>query len=270
MIEVFSSGGGTQSCCISAMIVLGKLPKPDFAVIVDTERERQSVWDYHHAYVEPSLASVGVTIHRVAKSRYATVDLWGGKRGDSLLIPAFSNQAGMPPGKLTGFCSNEWKVRVMARFLSREHGVPVSWQRRWIGFSADEARRAVRMMGTIDYKSGKIRFPLINDRPMRRDDSIKFVTREMGWPEPPRSACWMCPNQHDDEWESLTPEEFSAACAIDREMREKDPFAYLHSSCIPLDQVDFSALRVAREAKKNADQDSDLFSRACNSGSCFL
>jgi hypothetical protein len=36
MIEVFSSGGGTQSACISALIVQGLLPKPDIFAIADT------------------------------------------------------------------------------------------------------------------------------------------------------------------------------------------------------------------------------------------
>jgi len=39
MIEVFSSGGGTQSISITALIIQGRLPKPDFTVIADTGRE---------------------------------------------------------------------------------------------------------------------------------------------------------------------------------------------------------------------------------------
>ncbi len=69
MTAVWSCGGGTDSAAIGAMIVQGTLPKPDLAVIVDTERERSST---------PRLADVGVTIERVPKSAYATVDLWGG------------------------------------------------------------------------------------------------------------------------------------------------------------------------------------------------
>jgi hypothetical protein len=44
MIEVFSSGGGTQSAAIAALIVQGRLPKPDFVVIADTDYECSSTW----------------------------------------------------------------------------------------------------------------------------------------------------------------------------------------------------------------------------------
>lgn len=264
MMQVFSSGGGTQSVAIAALIVQGRLPKPDCAVIVDTERERQVVWDYHHTYVEPALASVGVTIHRVPKSRYATVDLFGGKNGDSLLLPVFTNQSAGEPGKMPGFCSNEWKVRVLERFLREEHGIPTADQRRWIGFSLDEMKRALRMMKGADYAAGRVHFPLIEAVPMRRAQSIRFVMEEMGWPEPPRSACWNCPNQSDAEWISLPPDEFAAAVALEREFRKIDPFAWLHEECIPLDQVDFAAIALRKSAQ------GQLFERACDSGACFI
>lgn len=54
-VEIFSHGGGTQSAAITALIVQGKLPKPDFVCIVDTERERQSTWDYLDAVIRPAL-----------------------------------------------------------------------------------------------------------------------------------------------------------------------------------------------------------------------
>jgi hypothetical protein len=37
--RLWSSGGGTQSTAIAVLILQGRLPKPDLAVIVDTERE---------------------------------------------------------------------------------------------------------------------------------------------------------------------------------------------------------------------------------------
>jgi len=36
--QVWASGGGVQSTAIAALIVLGRLPKPDLAVIADTGR----------------------------------------------------------------------------------------------------------------------------------------------------------------------------------------------------------------------------------------
>jgi hypothetical protein len=43
MTDLWSCGGGTQSAAIAALIVRGDIRKPDLAVIVDTERERERV-----------------------------------------------------------------------------------------------------------------------------------------------------------------------------------------------------------------------------------
>lgn len=60
MFEVFSSGGGTQSCCISVMILQGRLPKPDFVVIADTGREMPTTWQYLDAVVRPAFKKEGI------------------------------------------------------------------------------------------------------------------------------------------------------------------------------------------------------------------
>lgn len=52
---IWNSGGGTQSAAIAALIVTGKLPKPDLAVIADTGRERSSTWDYLDRHIAPAL-----------------------------------------------------------------------------------------------------------------------------------------------------------------------------------------------------------------------
>lgn len=179
MIEVFSSGGGTQSCAIAALIIQGRLPKPDVAVIADTGRERGTTWEYMERHVAPALAEVGVTLHRVSKSDWAKEDIYD-LQGKHLLVPAFTSQTG-EVGKLSGFCSDKWKRRVVDRWL-RSNGV--SKARKWIGFSLNESTRALRLMRGDEWSKGLIRFPLIHDVPLRRRESIKLV-EEMGWPTPP-------------------------------------------------------------------------------------
>lgn len=260
MIEVFSSGGGTQSACIAALIVQGRLPKPDLAVIVDTERERGSVWEYHDQVVVPALASVGVRLHRISCRDYGyNQDSLFNNKG-TLLIPAFTNQSGTV-GKLPTYCSTYWKIDAVKIWLRREHKIRHGQARKWIGFSLDEARRYTRMALGKDGIRGLIRWPLIHDVPLRREQAIQEVEK-MGWPTPPRSACWMCPNQSDHEWRDLKanyPAEFQKAVELEREVRARDPFAFLHESCVPLDEVDFST-------------EPELFDSAaqCNSGMCFV
>jgi len=261
MVEIFSSGGGTQSAAITALIVQGKLPKPDFVCIVDTERERQTTWDYLDAVIRPALLTLGIEVHRIRKSEWGTMPEhgrdWQSHNGNTVLVPVFTDQTG-ETGKLPGFCSKTWKVETQDRYMRNSLGVPTKDQRRWIGFSLDESRRAVRMMKGDEYKAGLIRFPLIHDVPLRRQAAIAVVEK-MGWPAPPRSACWLCPNHGDHEWRDLmanAPGEFASACALEKEVQAIDPHAWFHSSCVPLGEVDFTA-------------PADLFDRACSSGGCF-
>jgi hypothetical protein len=262
-VEIFSHGGGTQSAAITALIVQGKLPKPDFVCIVDTERERPTTWTYLDAVIRPALASVGLEVHRIRNAEWASIPEhgkdWLSHNGNTVLLPAFTSQ-GEGGGKLSGFCSSRWKVETQQRYVREKLGIPSREQRNWIGFSLDEARRAMRMMQGDEYKAGRIRLPLIHDVPLRRQQAIRIVEK-MGWPTPPRSACWMCPNQRDDEWRDLKtnhPSEFKSACELEKEVQSVDPHVWFHSSCKPLSEIDFT-------------EEPDLFGdSACKSGVCFL
>lgn len=238
-VQTWKCGGGTQSIAIGAMICMGILPKPDIAVIANTGREKQTTWDYADNVLVPNLAKVGVTLHRPSAKEFGyygeAIYQPGGKQ--SLLVPAFTKQPGADVGKVSNFCNAAWKRDVVDNWLRRTQGVTIAHVRSWIGFSADEMKRVVRMMAGEEYRDGRIYFPLV-ERGMKRADSIRLV-EEMGWPTPPRSACYICPNQTDGEWTDLTPAEFALACAFEKEMQKKDPNYWLHDSCVPLAEVQF-------------------------------
>ena len=257
--QIWNNGGGTQSAAIASLIVTGKLPKPDLAVIADTGRERSSTWDYLDTYIAPALASVGVTMHRVCKERYATKDLYGGKDGDTLLIPAFTT-AGQDVGKLPGYCSGEWKREVIRRWATIEYGVKAATN--WIGYSIDEIGRAVKSKKSTN-SQGKwiVDFPLIT-LGMNRGDCVAAVQR-MGWPFPPRSSCWMCPNMNVVEWREVMENDRDRPKVIqfDRDMRKRDPHAWLTDQAVPIDKADFD------------DANEVMFGRdrgGCSSGMCFV
>lgn len=235
--EVWSCGGGVQSAAVAALIVSGRLPKPDFAVMVDTERERQSTWRYVDGVLKPALESAGVTLHVIKKSTYAKVDLWGGEDGGSCLIPGFTDQTG-EVGKLPEFCSNEWKQRCVMRWCAAmglkgsKAGVKC-----WLGISTDEQRR----------RRGPQRqwfqpwYPLLDAVPMGRSGCFEVV-RQIGWPDPPRSCCWMCPNMQDAQWLDMKendPADFAKAVELEREVRKRDPHLWLHERAMPLDVIEF-------------------------------
>lgn len=256
MFEVFSSGGGTQSAAIAALIVQGRIPKPDAVVIADTGYEKSTTWQYLDNIIRPALKSVGLEVYRIGQE-WATAGLYS-TNGKTLLMPLWTTQSD-EVGKMPGLCSNEWKLRPINRFLRRELGIPTKQQKRWIGFSIDESRRAIRMMASSDWENGRIRFPLIHDVPLKRFEAIREVEK-MGWPTPPRSACYFCPNMGDDEWRDISKEELLLASKLEKKMQEKDPFVFLHKSGKPILEVDFS---------KSTEQP-ELFERACSSGVCFV
>ncbi|WP_321933434.1 hypothetical protein [Burkholderia cenocepacia] len=248
--QLWASGGGVQSAAIAALIVSGKIEKPDLACISDTGYEQSTTWEYMDTVIAPALQSVGVTLHRVKKSDYATVDLYGGKDGDTLLMPVFTDQSG-EPGKLPGYCSSEWKRRVVQRWANAQG---VTQCDMWLGISTDE-------MGRVTQTKGKWanRYPLI-ERFMNRGDCVALVERVMGWPTPPRSSCWNCPNHLAEEWRAIRsrPDEWQKVIHFDRDIRKRDPNAFLHHDCVPLEEADLD------------DMNGVLFGHECSSGLCFV
>lgn len=259
MVEVFSSGGGTQSAAIAALIVLGRLPKPAIVVIADTGREMPTTWQYLEDVTRPALNRIGVEVHRVGQEYCAPADRDVFHTSGTLLIPVFSRQSG-EVGKLSSFCSDKWKARVVNRWLKQVHGLNRGQVRKWIGFSFDEHRRISRLMSGKEWDAGLLRLPLVHDVPVRRDDAIRIVMNDAGWPKPPRSRCWMCPNQSDYEWNEVKeeyPDYWEKAVNLDESIRARDPHAFLHSTAAPLREADLT-------------EEDDLFSASCPSGECFV
>ena len=247
--QIWSSGGGTQSAAIAALIVMGKLPKPDLAVIVDTEREQSTTWTYMDQIITPALATVGLVLHRVRKSEFATVDLYGGADGETLLMPVFTNQSG-EVGKLPTYCSTEWKTRVVRRWATAQGCTEVDM---WLGISADEKHRMKASKGKWGNKH-----PLITLGINRGD--CQLIVERMGWPKAPRSSCWNCPNHTQEEWRDIKEnkaEDWQQAIKFDKDMRHLDANAFLHPDCIPLEDADLT------------DPNGVMFGH-CDSGMCFV
>lgn len=256
--QVWSCGGGTQSCAIAVLIIQGKLPKPDFAVIADTGRETGATWEYADRTLVPSLAEVGVNLVRIKAEDWSYHGTKITYSNTTVAMPVYSTLNG-PITKTKNFCTRNWKIDSMKRWMSQVNHLTRSKYCVWIGFSRDEVNRVWKCRLGHDFKKGLVSLPLVDIFPTTRREAIKLV-EDFGWPTPPRSACWMCPNHSDNEWRKLIaerPDEFQKAVELEREIHKTDPDAWLHRSCIPLDQVDFS-------------QPEDLFSRPCDSGLCFV
>lgn len=269
MVEVLSYGGGRQTVAMCILVKRGVLPRPDHIIIADTGREKSSTWDYMSEVTQPLMAQIGLSIE-IAPRSLAYVDMYG-HNGD-LLLPVFTST-----GKLSAFCSDEWKAQVVKRYLHLltlgytpteiaalpEDRVRTEMQHRidesfinWIGFAWDERKR---IKGT----SGR-KFPLC-DLMLTKWDCIQVIESE-GLPIPPTSACWMCPNMDNSEWRQVrddSPDDFEQACQIDEQVREWDietgnSGVWIHHSRVPL-----------READLEADDRKDP-TRQCGLGLCMI
>jgi len=252
-VQLWSCGGGRQSAGIAALIVQGKLPRPDHVCMAALEWEKRSTFAYVNGYIRPAMRSLGIPFTYVPRKKYATKGLWGGADGDSLLIPAYSDQSGKV-SKLDEFCSGEWKREVCARWAAERCGWKEQGVDMWMGISWDERgrRRKARRQWLQPV------YPLLDMLPrMMPVEGCLAAVAEVGWPEPPRSRCTHCPNQSDAEWAELSPAEFAAVCDMEDEWRKVDPHAFAHKSCIPLRLV---TLNPADEGKRSG---------GCSAGMCF-
>lgn len=250
----WSYGGGTQSVALAVLVAQGKLPTPELVVIADTSREASETWRYTESYVNPLLEDVGLQVE-VASHELSTVDLYSSK--GTLLMPAYTSSG----GKLPTFCSNEWKKRVVQRYLrSKGYGrsKPVAM---WLGISLDEVARC-KPSGNQwqEYK-----WPLIFDLQMSRADCVRVV-REAGLPKPPKSSCWCCPYRQNSQWRDLRdnyPEDWCKAIELDVNIRQRDPDVFLHRSGVPLSEAELGSSD-APELALFGDID------GCDSGFCMV
>lgn len=234
---IWSNGGGTQSAAIAVLISQGKLPTPERSVMADTSRECAATWKYLENYIRPLLWTVGLEVEIVPHS-YAASDIYD--KG-TMLLPAYTQNGN---GKMRGFCSGNWKRDAVNKWLrepERGYGQksPVI---QWLGMSKDEIRRCK----PAKQKWIDIQWPLIMwyGHCLDRQECVRLVM-DAGLPKPPKSRCYMCPNQNNLEWSELraeSPEEFELAVNLEKQIIANDEHGgmFLHFSGLPLDRADLA------------------------------
>lgn len=248
--EFISLGLGVQS---STMSLLAKHrliePMPKGAIFANTHREPQAVYDWFQWLRD--YANLPFPIYVVSKG-----DLWeqelrlrlsrrSGKVYRKQAIPAFIKPYdGSKVGLLPRHCTVDFKITPVLRELKRLAGIKRGEKAvkvvQWIGISTDEAHR----MKDPPKPWIKNRYPLI-ELGMSRED-CKAWTKENGYREPPRSACYFCPFHSDEEWLNLDKESFALAVEFERQLQAANTqnevskgVPFLHNSCLPLERVQF-------------------------------
>jgi hypothetical protein len=254
------------------------------AYFADTQDEPVAVYD-HLQWIRKTVTRYPINI--VTKGRLSDHLRIGqnstGHRFAS--IPAFTLRPDNTEGKVRRQCSSEYKIEPITKAI-REHIGAIPRRRipkdaevvQYLGISADEAGRAVRVMRNelpekvkpqakrwnyrdlqdlFAERPWRFSFPLV-DRGETRADCISWLEGRVPH-KTPRSACVYCPFHDDDEWQAVkdVPEDWALAVDVDRALRipgnvvnrNMDQQLFLHRSCEPLEFVILNPVEDPRKAQ---------------------
>lgn len=252
MIDVLNCGAGVQSTAILLAVRDGVLPPLDHAIFADTGWEPKDIYD-HLPGLERLCQDMGTQWHVVTIGRsilddsmvakLPSQDRKPGERWASM--PLFIQNADGTRGMIRRQCTYEYKIRPIDRKLReliglkpRQRAPKTPTVRQWYGISFDERRR----MKLPDHDWVENFYPLVEDR-HSRSWCENYIT-DAGWTAV-KSACIGCPFHDDGAWRRMKlerPDEFAEACRVDDQIRvapDRRGAAFLHSSLIPLREVDF-------------------------------
>ena len=251
-LRILSLGFGVQSSTLALMSACGEIEPFDAAIFADTGIEPKKVHEWSE-WLEPQLP---FPVYKVSKGSLHDASLKihvSQKTGNKYLkslIPAFVLKPDGNTGMFGRRCTADYKIRMIERTIrsilnikrfSKKHGVLVH---QIIGISLDEAHREK----PSEITAIKHVYPLL-DLNMTRNDCLLWMESH-GYPEPPKSACTICPFHDDSMWKELkddSPEEWQKVIEFEKEIQRLAAFddvtegvPFLHESCVPIDQVDFS------------------------------
>lgn len=254
---VLSLGAGVQSSTMALMATNGDLDyKVDCAIFADTGWEPRKVYEY----LDWLESVVSFPVHRVMHKQGLKNDLQG--NGRFAAVPFFTERGGMGMRQCTG----EYKILPIQKKCREILGygkgqrIPPDAITMLIGISTDEVIR----MKPSRVAWIKHVWPLI-DKGMSRSHCLQYM-QSNGHRMPEKSSCLGCPYHSDRQWLEIknnNPQEWQETVEMDMIIRDRaqgmKQKQYMHKSCKPLDQVDFSAI----------EDQIDMFGNECE-GMCGL
>jgi len=231
-VIAISLGAGVQSSTMALMAAHGEIePMPDCAIFADTGWEPAAVYR-HLDWLERQLP---FPVHRVSGGNLRTAAMEKrNANGHSFDIVPWHVDGGMGRRQ----CTKDYKLRpIQRKVVELLGGRPNGGAQMWIGISRDEIVRC--KPSWVQYMVN--RWPLI-ERDMKRHDCLRWLERH-GYPQPPKSACIGCPYHSNEQWRTLSPDEFADAVEVDRAIRVSangKRQQFMHRSLQPLDEVDLS------------------------------
>ena len=264
-LRVLSLGAGVQSSTLALMIAKGKIPMVDCAIFADTMGEPKAVYEWL-SWLEKQL---NYPVYKVSKGdlRKDMLDAINGKY-KFLSVPLYTKNAETgKKGLLRRQCTADYKILPVNKKVRQLLGLQSNEKRKkgtkvemLMGISMDEVYRVKE--NRLKYITNV--YPLI-ELGMNRNDCLNWI-KENNYPTPPRSACTFCPFHNNSEWRKIkeNKEEWDSVVELDRLIRKgtkkNTDEVFLHSSCLPIDQVDL---------KEKPEDQYNLFNNECE-GMCGI
>jgi hypothetical protein len=249
-LRVLSLGAGVQSSTLAIMAARGDLGvMPDCAIFADTGAEPRAVYDY----LEYLVGILPFPVHVVSSGNLRTQLVEPGQKTNGrppMFIRNRDGSIGMTRRQCTGDFKIDpivKKVRELIGLRRGQHGPKSPVVEQWIGISTDEIVRVKRSKHRFIHN----RHLLIEAR-MSRVSCLAYLL-ERQYRIPPKSACTFCPFHSDAMWRDMAendPESFEDACIVDDALRSNQTVGigipFLHRSCVPLREIDFSRVDVGQ------------------------
>jgi hypothetical protein len=273
-LRILSLGAGVQSSTLALMIEKGEIENVSAAIFADVKGEPKAVYDWLN-YLKKQITKFPIYI---VSYRDLKQDILDASKGEFKAFTAPFYTKNLETGKkgmLRRQCTADYKIKPVLKKIRELLGLKKGEKRKegtevelLMGISKDEVQR----MKINPIKYIKNIYPLI-DKDFRRTHCLTWMEKN-NYPKPPRSACTFCPFHSAKEWLEIknNKEEWDEVVALDKAIRTQERFKeknkgsatlkdelYLHSSCKPIDEIDFDP---------QTDQ-LDLFNNECE-GMCGI
>ncbi|HEV2673276.1 MAG TPA: hypothetical protein VGV37_01960 [Aliidongia sp.] len=243
-LRLLSLGAGVQSSTLALMAARGETDEmPDGAIFADAGWEPDAVY----RQVDWLESVLPFPVHRVSVGnlREDIEAQAADPRRRIAAVPWFTLSPSGKRGMGRRQCTKEYKLTPIRRKVRELLGgkTPKGAVEMWIGISTDEAWRVKpSQVGYI------INRHVLIEKRMSRQGCVRWLA-ERQYRLAPKSACKGCPYHDDTMWRDMKindPSSFSDAVVADRLIRNGGSNMrsqqFMHRSCKPLDQVDFSNL----------------------------
>lgn len=226
-LRILSLGAGVQSTSLLILAARGDFGRLDAAIFSDTGWEPRAVYEHLDRLEREVATPAGIPIYRVTSGNIRNDALDPEHRFASMPLYVKNPDGGDGMGRRQ--CTSEYKLKPIKRKIRellgappREDGAPGrvpkgKFAEQWIGFSTDEAHRALDAKQTQYMQS---RYPLL-ERGLSRSD-CDAINRAAGFPDTAKSACIGCPFHSNRQWRQMRdndPESWADAVRFDAEIR---------------------------------------------------